>query len=167
MISIQTFGDLINFHPHLHCFVTDGCFMPDGWFYVLPEIDVKKLESLFRHKVFRMLLKENKISRELVEKLLSWKNSGFNIYNHVKIQSHDCHGRESLAQYILRSPFSQQKMTYRKDTQTVLYRSKMNPNLNRNFALFPVLDSIAKITAHIPNKGGQSVRYYGTYSNVS
>ncbi len=29
---------------------------------------------------------------------------------------------------------------------TVLYRSKMNPNLNRNFAL----DWIAEITAHIP-----------------
>ena len=45
-------------------------------------------------------------------------------------------------------------MTYRKDTKTVLYRSKMNPNLKRNFALFPVLDWIAAITAHIPNKGG-------------
>ncbi len=31
-------------------------------------------------------------------------------------------------------------MTYRKDTKTMLYRSKMNPNLKRNFALFPVLD---------------------------
>jgi len=77
-----------------------------------------------------MLLREKKISRELVDKLLSWKNSGFNIHNQVRIQSHDSHGRESLAQYILRSPFSQQKMTYRKDTQTVLYRSKMNPNLS-------------------------------------
>ena len=48
VISIQTFGDLVNFHPHLHCLVTDGCFMPNGWLYVLPEIDVKKLESLFR-----------------------------------------------------------------------------------------------------------------------
>jgi len=75
-----------------------------------------------------MLLKKKKISRELVDKLLSWKNSGFNIHHQVKIQSHDSHGRESLVQYILRSPFSQQKMTYRKDTQTVLYRSKMNPN---------------------------------------
>ena len=42
-------------------------------------LNVKKLESLFRHKVFKMLLKEKKISRELVDKLLSWKNSGFNI----------------------------------------------------------------------------------------
>ncbi|MCZ6563332.1 MAG: hypothetical protein O6948_10505 [Deltaproteobacteria bacterium] len=52
-----------------------------------------------------------------------------NIHNQVKIQTYDSHGRESLAQYILRFPFSQQKMTYRKDTKTVLYRSKMNPNL--------------------------------------
>jgi len=141
--------------------------MPNGWFYVLPEIDVKKLEDLFRHKVFKMLLREKRISRELVGKLLSWKNSGFNIHNQVKIQSHDNHGRESLAQYILRSPFSQQKMTYREDTQTVLYRSKMNPNLKRNFALFPVLDWIAEITAHIPNKREQLVRYYGAYSNAS
>ena len=117
-----------------------------------------------------MLLSEKKISRELVDKLLSWKNSGFNIHNQVKIQTYDSHGRESLAQYILRSPFSQQKMTYRTDTKTVLYRSKMNPNLKRNFALFPVLDWIAEITAHIPNKGERLVRYfryYGVYSNVS
>jgi hypothetical protein len=40
----------------------------------------------------------------------------------------------------IRFPFSQQKMTYRKDTKTVLYLSKMNLTLKRNFALFPVLD---------------------------
>ncbi len=67
--------------------------MPDGWFYVLPEIDVKKLEKLFRHKVFKMLIREKKINRELVDKLLSWKNSGFNIHNQVKIQTHDSHHR--------------------------------------------------------------------------
>ncbi len=39
--------------------------------------------------------------------------------------------------------------------------------IKRNFALFPVLDWIAEITAHIPNKGEQLVRYYGVYSNVS
>ena len=43
----------------------------------------------------------------------------------------------------------------------------MNPVLKKNFALFPVLDWILAITAHIPNKGEQLVRYYGYYSNVS
>jgi len=133
-------GDLVNFHPHVHCLVTDGCFMPNGWFYVLPKIDVKKLESLFRHKILKLLLSEKKISGELVEKLLSWKNSGFSVHNQVKIKSRDTRGRESLAQYILRSPFSLEKMTYQQQTKTVLYRSKMNPVLKKNFAVFPVLD---------------------------
>ena len=105
----------------------------------------------------KLPLKEKKISQEWVQRLFSWRNSGFNIHNQVKIGSQDKRGQESLAQYILRSPFSQQKMTYRKDTQTVLYHSKMNPNLKRNFALFPVLDWIAEIATHIPNKGEQLV----------
>jgi hypothetical protein len=58
-------------------------------------------------------------------------------------------------------------MIYRQDSKTVLYRSKMNPVTKRNFAIFPVLDWIATLTAHIPNKGEQLVRYYGYYSNVS
>ncbi|MGH7771856.1 MAG: transposase [Candidatus Binatia bacterium] len=167
MISIQTFGDLVNFHPHLHCLVTDGCFMPNGWFFVLPEIDMRKLEKLFQHKVLKLLLKEKRISQEWVQKLLSWRNSGFNIHNQVKIKSHDSRGRESLAQYILRSPFSQEKMTYWEETKSVLYRAKMKPGAKKNFAIFPVLDWIATLTAHIPNKGEQLVRYYGYYSNVS
>ncbi|MBI2999670.1 MAG: transposase [Deltaproteobacteria bacterium] len=80
---------------------------------------------------------------------------------------YDSRGRESLAQYILRSPFSQEKMIYREETKTVLYRTKMKPGSKKNFAVFPVLDWIAALTTHIPNKGEQLVRYYGYYSNVS
>ncbi len=61
--------------------------MPNGWFHVLPEIRVRKLENLFRHKVFKMLLREKRISREWVDKLLWWKNSGFSIHSQVKIKS--------------------------------------------------------------------------------
>ncbi len=43
----------------------------------------------------------------------------------------------------------------------------MNPVVKKNFAVFPVLDWILAITAHIPNKGEQLIRYYGYYSNVS
>ncbi len=35
---------------------------------------------------------------------------------------------------------------------SVIYRSKMNPTIRRVFALFPILDWIATITAHIPYK---------------
>ena len=36
---------------------------------------------------------------------LSRRNSGFNIHNQVEITSQDKRGRESLTQYILRSPY--------------------------------------------------------------
>jgi hypothetical protein len=43
----------------------------------------------------------------------------------------------------------------------------MNPVLKKNFAIFPVLDWIATLTTHIPDKGEQLIRYYGYCSNVS
>jgi hypothetical protein len=58
-------------------------------------------------------------------------------------------------------------MTYQRQNKTVLCRSKMNPTLERNFAVFPVLDWIAEITACIPdNKGQQLVRYDDRYAQV-
>ena len=48
----------------------------------------------------------------------------------------------------------------------MIYRSKMNRVLKRNFEVCPVLDWIAAVTAHIPNKGEHLLHYYGWYSNV-
>ncbi len=55
-------------HPRYSrdCPVTDGCVMPNGWFHVLLDLNIKKLENLVRHKVFKMLLREKKISMEVV-----------------------------------------------------------------------------------------------------
>ena len=36
-VSIQSFGDLVKLHPHLHCLVTNSCFIANDSFYVLPK----------------------------------------------------------------------------------------------------------------------------------
>jgi len=72
---------------------------------------------------------------------------------------------EDLAQYILRNPFSVEKMTLESPTDTVIYRSRLNAKINRNFEVFTPTDFLAAITQHIPDKGAQMVRYYGWYSN--
>ena len=65
-MCIQTFGDYPDrFHPHLHCLCSDGLFNGNGTFYVMPDIDTKPLEELFRAEVFKMLKKEEKITDEL------------------------------------------------------------------------------------------------------
>lgn len=167
IVAIQTFGDMVNVPPHLHVLVSDGVFTANGWLYVVPDIDLKKLELLFRHKVFTMLRREGKIDDALIKKLLGWRHSGFSIHNQVRIDGRDQDGREKLAQYILRAPFSQEKMRYHATSRTVIYRSKMHRVLKRTFETFPVLDWIAAVTAHIPNNGEHLLRYYGWVSHVN
>ena len=43
VVAIQTFGDFLGFHPHLHILVTDGCFHENGLFSVSPAVDTKTL----------------------------------------------------------------------------------------------------------------------------
>ena len=62
VIAIQTFGDFLGFNPHCHVLVTDGCFLRQaqdsvygrGMFRVAPPLDLKKLEAIFRHRVFKI-----------------------------------------------------------------------------------------------------------------
>jgi len=55
VIAVQTFGDLLNFNPHLYIIATDGCFATDGGFMVGTEPDASSLIDLFRGEVFKML----------------------------------------------------------------------------------------------------------------
>ena len=51
----------LGFNPHCHVLVTDGCFYGKGMFRVAPPLDQKKLEAIFRHRVFKMLLDKGRI----------------------------------------------------------------------------------------------------------
>lgn len=35
-IAVQTYGDFLNFNPHLHAIVSDGCFSYGGYFHMAP-----------------------------------------------------------------------------------------------------------------------------------
>jgi hypothetical protein len=70
VIAIQTFGDFLGFNPHCHILSTDGCFLGTGAFQVAPVVVRKDLEEIFRHKVFKMLLSEGKITGGLVRMLM-------------------------------------------------------------------------------------------------
>jgi ribosomal protein S18 acetylase RimI-like enzyme len=48
-------------------------------FRVAPRSILKDLEKLFQYKVFKMLLSRKKITEDLIEMLLSWRHSGFNL----------------------------------------------------------------------------------------
>jgi hypothetical protein len=86
-------------------------FQENGLFYVMLKIDFTPLAELFRANVLKMLKKEGKIDDGLVVKLLTWKNnSGFSVHNGGWLARDDENGRESLARYIIRNPFSVKKV---------------------------------------------------------
>ena len=126
VMSIHTFGDYPEkFHPHIHAIVADGLFRKTGTFYVMPDVDLKPLEEIFRAKVLKMLKEEGKIDDDVIHKLMNWKHSGFSVHNKARVARDDEKGREALAQYIIRNTFSLEKITYHDETGTVIYRSQM------------------------------------------
>ena len=124
VIVVQTFGDFLGFHPHLHILCSDGCFYGDGIFRVAPLFELKHLEAIFMYKVFDMLLSKEKIPRELVDMHKSWRHSGFNVFCGDRIQAGDEKAMENLARYIVRASFSQERMTYVRNESKVTYQSK-------------------------------------------
>ena len=114
VIATQSFGDFLGFNPHLHVLCSDGCFYGDGMFRVAPRFETKPLEEIFlvrdgifdRHKIFKMLLSNGKIMEDLVEMLMKWRHSGFNVFCGDRIQPGDVKSMENIARYTVRASFS-------------------------------------------------------------
>ncbi len=177
--AIQTFGELVHFHPHIHALVTDCAFAPDGESLPLPHIPTAACVQLFRAKVFRLLLDAGKIRPELVQEMLAWQHPGFSVDRSVHIGAHDGKAAERLLEYFLRCPFSLDRIVAETAGGGIIYRAEHNSpqrfpdpadthlcaGSKRNFQIFTPLDFLAEVTQHIPDKGAHLVRYYGWYSN--
>jgi hypothetical protein len=186
--SIHTFGQVLHFHPHLHALASDGAFQPDGTFIPLPQMQSEPFEKLWQKKVLDLLLRRGKIDESIVRQLLSWRHSGFAVNFTVKLGPEDVAGRERLLHYMLRCPFSLERLIRVTEQGKVLYRAEnttphrfpnpASPDLfggvarrsarrlsTGNFQVFDPLDFIAELTQHIPDSRKHLGRAFGFYSN--
>jgi hypothetical protein len=132
----------------------------------MPVESIEPLAELFRHRFIEMLHREKLISEKKVRQLLDWKYSGFSLDAGDKpIAADDVEGRRRLAEYLLRAPFSLEKITWNEATGKVIYRSSRSWRTKRNYQIFTARDFLAAAVQHIPPKGQQTIRYYGLYSN--
>ena len=76
-----------------------------------------------------MLLSKGKITENLVDMLMKWRHSGFNVLCGTRIQPGNEEAMENLARYIIRASFSQERMTYIPEEATVIYQS--NPRMEK------------------------------------
>ena len=97
VVAPQSWGSLVNFHPHAHSYTSLGVFTRDGVFHAVPDdLDFAPLEGLFREELFRVLLKKEKITEERIELLRSWRHSGFNVDSSRKVDQGDRLALEQL-----------------------------------------------------------------------
>jgi hypothetical protein len=177
--AVQTFGDLIHWHSHVHAIVPEGVFTESGHFVHIPDIWKHRAAQFWRERVFSLLLDEHKINDEIAGNMRGWKHSGFSVDNSVRIIAGDHVGMQRLIEYIARCPFSLARMVSLTKDGKIIYRAA-HPNCHpfplsgdmsllagipRNFEVFDPLDFLAEVTQHIPNKGEHQIRYYGFYSN--
>jgi hypothetical protein len=125
------------------------------------------LEPWFRKEVLALLHREGLVSEGRAEKMLAWRHTGFSAHNAVRVGARDAPARRRLAQYMLRAPFSLEKMSYDPEPCTVIYRSRTHKTLKRNFHIMHGADWLAQLCRHIPDRFEHLVRYAGWYSNRS
>jgi len=134
-----------------------------------PQTVAKDLEDAFRREVFALFKKEGMITDFVIDNMMRWHHSGFNVYCGKTLWPDNEEGLENLARYIIRASFSSDRMTYIPATETktgtarVIYHSRNDASSKT----FDALDWLAQLTTHIPNRGEQMCRYYGYYSNKS
>jgi hypothetical protein len=158
---IQTFGDRINFHPHIHVLVTEGGVSREGAFHKVSCFHDDTIRDLFTHEVFSLLLREKLIGLSLVQKILRWRHTGFNVHSKVRVQTKK--EAERVGKYMIRPLLSLKRLFFSVQEGEVSYQYGDEEGKEEQM---DYLEFIARVTSHIPDKGQVMVRYYGLYSNA-
>jgi len=165
VLCIQTHGSLLNWQPHVHALVTDGGFRPDGTFVSMPAHSTEVLTEAFRRAVLKLFVDRELFEPEVADQMLDWMHSGFSVHDSVWLDRDDAAAHARLARYCARCPVSLERLEYDAQTGTVEYTSDKDDGPTAGRYTFEPTAFIARLVAHIPDKGQALQRYYGYYAN--
>ena len=119
IFTVQTAGEALNHHPHLHGLLADG-YWKDDVFTRFPEIDIAALNQAFAERVLAALHKKELITDDDVLQILSQDHTGFSVWTSQPF--HDDDSERFVARYIERAPLSLEKLSMQDDI--VIYTTK-------------------------------------------
>ena len=166
VVCTQTYGNLLDGHPHLHMLVSWGLFDRVGGFLRAAAVpDEETIEKLFRAKVLALLRDEGAIDDKLIANLLSWKHTGFSAHVGNELSGTDRVALEAVAQYLVHPPVVLGRILSEGTAGQVLYQAdERHPRHKGNFRVFDPLDFIAPVVCHIPDAHEKGRIFYGFYS---
>ena len=154
IFTVQTAGESLNFHPHLHGLLADG-YWENNVFTRCPEIDLAALTQAFTERVLAQLHTRELITDEHVAQILSQQHTGFSVW--LGEAFHDKESEQFVARYIERGPLALDKLSIQDDIIT--YTTKDDAAHE-----FDALEFLATLSCHIPKPYESITRYYGRYS---
>jgi hypothetical protein len=154
IFTVQTAGEALNYHPHLHGLLADG-YWRDSVFTRFGELELKAIEEAFANRVLAQLHKRELITDDDVAQILSQDHTGFGIW--LGDPFHDKESEQFVARYIERAPLSLEKISIQDDIVT--YTTKDGAAHE-----FDALEFLATLSCHVPKTYESVTRYYGRYS---
>ncbi len=166
---IQYFGNTLNYHPHLHLIVADGIFGGETGlqFYeaILTPDDIVDTQDCIQNRVLRLLCRRGFFSKEEVEKMLSYDQSGFSLDAKVRIESWDKDGLERLIRYCARPPFASENLRWR--SHMLSYRFPKPSRTGQLSMQLEPLDFLERISRFIPYPRRHRRHYHGIFAPSS
>jgi len=168
----QTFGSVLQPHPHCHCLASRGVWNARGQWLPVPYIDTNAAEKWFRLKIIRLLKSKDLLSDERIELLDSFPHSGFSVDTSPTVWPQDTEGLERIARYMLRCPVSLSRIHWSQGARTLFYQAKSShddPQLrwlnHPDGETLDVFEFIARVLVQIPEPRKHNIHYYGFYSS--
>jgi len=139
----------------------EGGIDEDGTFHSVSSFDDALIRLFFSREVFSLLLKEGLISRELVQKILGWRHTGFHAHSQVRAITKK--QIERIGKYMIRPLLSLERLSLDEKQGQVIYRYGEGQLQEERM---DYLEFIARVTSHIPEKHQVTIRYLGVYANA-
>jgi hypothetical protein len=132
-----------------------------GAFHKLSSFDDARLAEVFAREVLGFLLRQELLSPEWAERLLTWRHTGFSVHSRVRAKTKAEAEREG--QYMIRPVLSLERLSFVEPDDKVGYRWDQD---RAELETMDYPEFIARVVPHIPDKGQVTVRYYGLYANA-
>jgi len=177
MIAVlHTWGQNLSFHPHLHCLIPNGAFIPLQQRWVYPRsrrflFPVRVMSKMYRG-AFLKLLVEAYHKNSIVWSTNSWltlqrqiRNAGFNVYSKLPFGG-PTQVLQYLGRYSHRVAITNHRILH-VDERVVAFRYKdYRDGKNKTLRLTPE-QFTHRFLLHVLPKGFAKIRHFGIYANRS
>ena len=132
-LSWQKRARQITCASHVHILCTEALLYSEGTFFSAPPwIDLDSLAKLFRHHVSSLLLKAEKTTPLIVEKMIGWPHSSFNVHRAEPTDPDDREAVERVVAYLVQCSVSLERLSYLPEQDKVVYKEAPNGPEKKN-----------------------------------